>query len=549
MALDGIVLRKITDQLKTCLPARIIKINSISDTEILFQLKNANERFSLLISCHSQFNRINLTDKKYPIPSEPSNFVMLLRKHLENGLLASIEQGGLDRYLTMTIHTHNEIGDPISRFLFIELMGKYANIILTDETLKILDALKRIPPFENTKRTLQPGAVFTFPEDQHKLDPFIAQTYDPQQSFTNQFSGFSPLLSKEMEYRLHNNETFTSIMQTIRESEQIYVSESQGQIYFHIIPLLQFQQPVRAFPIMAGLDELYFYKEEVDRIRQQTGDLFKFVRHELKKNEQKLLKLQDALDEANDCAKWQLYGDLLYAYQQQVTKGLTQASLIDFTTGEPVLIPLDPKLGAKQNAKKCFQKYNKGKKGQQHIQEQLRNCQNEIDYFTTLQQQLTIIDFKDAEEIKEELVDYGYLAATRRKKTGKKSALNYLTIRYNDNTTIYVGKNNRQNDFLTFKAAAKTDYWFHALDYHGSHTIVKTDSLDETIIRLAATFAAYFSQARESSSIPVAYTQVKNLKKIPKAKLGLVSMTNNKTIYIDIDKSKLKQYITLKEIT
>ncbi|MPM75900.1 putative protein YloA [bioreactor metagenome] len=352
-----------------------------------------------------------------------------------------------------------------------------------------------------------------------------------------------------MEYRLHNNETFTSIMQTIRESEQIYVSESQGQIYFHIIPLLQFQQPVRAFPIMAGLDELYFYKEEVDRIRQQTGDLFKFVRHELKKNEQKLLKLQDALDEANDCAKWQLYGDLLYAYQQQVTKGLTQASLIDFTTGEPVLIPLDPKLGAKQNAKKCFQKYNKGKKGQQHIQEQLRNCQNEIDYFTTLQQQLTIIDFKDAEEIKEELVDYGYLAATRRKKTGKKSALNYLTIRYNDNTTIYVGKNNRQNDFLTFKAAAKTDYWFHALDYHGSHTIVKTDSLDETIIRLAATFAAYFSQARESSSIPVAYTQVKNLKKIPKAKLGLVSMTNNKTIYIDIDKSKLKQYITLKEIT
>ena len=549
MALDGIVLKKLTDQLITLLPLRISKINNISDTELLFQLKGNNDRYSLLISCHSQFNRINLTDKKYPVPLEPSNFVMLLRKHLENGIITVIKQGGLDRYLTISVNTHNEIGDPITRYLFIELMGKYANAILTDENYRILDALKRIPPFENTKRTLQPGAIYSYPDEQNKADPFTSDTYDPEQSFTAQFSGFSPLLSKEFDYRLHNNELFKDIIQEMQDSNSIYVTEASDQIYFHIIPLKQFNTSNHQFELMHGLDELYFYKEEIDRIRQQTGDLFKFVRRELKKNQQKLVKLEDSLKDAFDCEKWHTYGDLLYAYQDQINKGINKIELPSFENDESINIPLDPKLDAKQNAKKFFQKYNKSKKGQIYIDQQITICQNEIDYFQTLHEQLNIIDFKDAEEIKEELINYGYLTNTKKRKQTKKTVLNYLTIEYDATTTIFVGKNNRQNDHLTFKLATKNDYWFHAIDYHGSHTIVKTDHLDETIIRLAATFAAYFSQARQSSSIPIAYTQVKNLKKIPKAKLGLVSMTNNKTIYIDIDKTKLKQYITLKEIT
>jgi len=549
MALDGIVLKKLTDQLISLLPLRISKINNISDTELLFQLKGNNDRYSLLISCHSQFNRINLTDKKYPVPLEPSNFVMLLRKHLENGIITQLKQGGLDRYLTISVNTHNEIGDPITRYLFIELMGKYANAILTDENYRIFDALKRIPPFENTKRTLQPGAIYSYPEEQNKADPFTSDTYDPERSFTAQFSGFSPLLSKEFDYRLHNNESFKDIIQEMQDSNSIYVTEDKDQIYFHIIPLKQFNTSNRQFELMHGLDELYFYKEEIDRIRQQTGDLFKFVRRELKKNQQKLGKLQDSLKDALDCEKWHTYGDLLYAYQDQINKGINKVELPSFENDESIIIPLDPKLDAKQNAKKFFQKYNKSKKGQIYIDQQLTICQNEIEYFQALSEQLNIIDFKDAEEIKEELITYGYLNNTKKRKPTKKTTLNYLTITYDPTTTIFVGKNNRQNDYLTFKLATKNDYWFHAVDYHGSHTIVKTDHLDESIIRLAANLAAYFSQARQSSSIPIAYTQVKNLKKIPKAKLGLVSMTNNKTIYIDIDKAKLKQYITLKEIT
>ncbi len=547
MALDGIVINKINEKLQTILPVRITKINNISDTELLFQIKNNSERFSLLISCHSQFNRINLTDKKYPVPNEPSNFVMLLRKHLENGMLIKIQQGNLDRYLTFTILTHNEIGDPITRYLFVELMGKYANVILTDENLKIFDALKRIPPFENSQRTIQPGAVFTLPKDQGKSDPFTSQTYDPNISFTEQFGGFSPLLSREFEYRIMQNESFDDLINKLHTSDHLYITNYQNKFYFHLIELTQFETISKKLPIMTALDELYFYQEEVDRIRQKTGDLFKFVRNELKKNQQKYQKLTLSMNEALDCSKWQKYGDLLFAYQHMIKKGDEVACLNDFETNELITIPLDPKLDVKQNAKKYFQKYNKGKKGQIHIQQQLDICQNEIDYFMMIQKQLEMIDFKDALEIKEELISNGYLRSSVKSKRPKKISLNYLTIKYDENTFIYVGKNNRQNEFVTFKLANKNDYWFHALDYHGSHTIINTDDLDEPKIRLAAMLAAYYSSASESSSIPIAYTKVKNLKKIPNSKAGLVTMSSYQTIYIDIDHNLLRQYITMKE--
>ncbi|MDD2591564.1 MAG: NFACT RNA binding domain-containing protein [Erysipelotrichaceae bacterium] len=548
MALDGIVLNKIAIQLQAIIPIRITKINNISDTEVLFQLKSNNEKDQLIISCHSQFNRINLTAKKYPIPKEPSNFVMLLRKHLENGMIVKIEQNDLDRYLIFHIHTHNEIGDPITRQLFVELMGKYANLILVDNDHRILDALKRIPPFENTQRTIQPGANYTYLEPQDKQDPFQTKTYDLNRSFTEQFSGFSPLLSKEFEYRMHNGQSFLSIMKEISLSNDLYVSNYQGKLYFHVIPLTQFEVEPRSFTLMEGLDEIYFYQEEVDRIRQQTGDLYKFVRREIKKNQQKMIKLNDSLSEAIDCEKWRVYGDLIFAYQDQIEKGMKRITLPRFDDESPVIIDLDPKLDAKQNAKKCFQKYSKGKNGQFHIRKQIELTQDELDYFSTIQKQLKISDFKDALEIREELSNYGYLKANKKAKTNKKAILNYIEIAYDTDTTIYVGKNNRQNEYITFKLANKSDHWFHVSNYHGAHVLVKTNDLNEKIIRLAAMLAGYFSEARQSSSIPVSYTLIRDLKKIPKAKVGQVSMSTYKTIYIDIDKDVLRDYITLKEL-
>jgi len=547
MALDGIILNKICQHLQTLNEGRINKIYQVSNTEILFHIKTRKEKVQLLISCHSQYNRISISTHKYPTPEEPNHFIMLLRKHLENGVILSIEQGDLDRYLTITIKTRNELGDIVNRYLMIELMGKYANLILVNEAYKILDALKRIPPYENTKRILQPGAPYEYPEKQNKKNPFEAKTYNTTESFTQQFSGVSPLLDKEILYRLQNGEVWAEIIQALSQSSSIYISRMKDQEEYHCIPLTHLKVPFQQFQLMEAIDILFHQKEERDRIRQQTGDLFKFVRREIKKCTQKIPKLYDSLEEAKNYEKWKIYGELLYAYSHLVTKGMHSITLPSFESEEDILIPLDEKLDGKQNAKRIFKRYTKLKSGCAYIEDQIQKTEKELEYFQVLEQQLELADFYDAKEIREELVDYGYLKkkTSKIRKSKKKIELNYGIIPYNENVHIYIGKNNRQNDYLTWQFARKDAYWFHTKDFHGAHVIVDTEQLDEPLVRLCAMLAAYFSQGRHSSSIPVDYTQIKNLKKIPKSKLGLVSLVQHKTIYIDIDEEILSNYLTL----
>ncbi len=547
MAIDGIVLQKITKQLDKIVYSKINKIYQVSQTEILLNIKPKNApKVALFISCHSVFNRIQITNKHYETPYEPSHFTMLLRKHLENGTITSIRQGNLDRYLVIEILSSNEIGDKVVKYLYVELMGKYANVILVDEHHKILDALKRIPPFQNTKRTIQPGAFYTSIENQNKLNPFETTVFDESLSLLEQFSGFSPLLSKEVSYRIANNQSFKEIMKLIEDSDSLYISENTKQSEYHVIPLTHISNSHAQYPLFEGFDELYYRIEEKERIRQQTGDLYKFVNRELKKNANKLPKLNQSLQEAIDCEKWHIYGDLLYAYMHKVEKGQTTVSLPSFENGEDIVIPLDEKLSPKQNAKKCFQKYQKGKKGQIHILEQIEKCEREIEYFTAISQQLDLANFQDAKEIKEELENNGYLKKhihKNAKQKKKKQEYNFITVEFNDDTTIYIGKNNLQNDYLTWKHSRKSDYWFHAEGYHGAHVLLTCDTPNEEMIRACAMFAAYFSKAKDSSSIAVSYTQVKNLKRVPRSNPGFVSMTSYKTIYIDINLETINHYI------
>lgn len=541
MALDGILLHKIVQKIKPEFPARINKIYQVSNSEILFQLKTQTTRKNLIVSCHTIYNRLNLTERSYPTPEEPSSFVMLLRKHLESATIQSIEQGGLDRYVCLECHMRNEIGDKVIRYLYIELMGKYANLIFVDSNGKIMDALKRIPPFENNRRTIQPGAIFKETEVQpDKIDPFHATTYDPTLTLTKQFHGFSPFLSKEVEYRLHNNESFTSIMKEIENSNTLYISNLNNEAVFHCIPLTHIQSPSKSYPLLEGLDIVYFHKEEQDRIKDLAGDIYRFVNHELKHQKQKLPKLQASYEESLDCDKWREYGDLLYANQHVTTKGETSLQLPSFEDGSLITIPLDPKLDIKSNAKKCFQKYNKAKKGQVYILEQIEICQNEINYFDGIQQQLDLSNFDDAKEIQQELVELGYLKkkVSKIRKAKKKETLPKVSkITLPNGIQISFGKNNLQNEALTFKLANKNDMWFHTKDFHGSHVVVLSQELDEDTIRSAAQIAAYYSKGRDSSSVPVNYAQIKTLKKIPGAKPGMVSLSTYKTIYIDPDES------------
>lgn len=546
MALDGILLHKIVPELQKSLPMRIQKIYQISNTEVLFQVHGNQGKQQLLISTHSEYNRLLLTQRNYPTPKEPGNFVMVLRKYLEGSIIESIEQAGLDRWLTFNIKRHNTIGDLEYINLYVELMGKYANIILVNREGKIIDALKRIPPFENQKRVIQPNVQFIPTEPQDKKDPFTNFAVDESQSLTKQFAGFSPFLSKEIEYRMSLGESFKDIMNEIEHSDSLYIANDNNNPVFHCIELKSIGECKR-YPLFEAFDILYYHKEEKERIKSISGDIYHFVKKELKHQQTKLPRLLKSFDEAQDCDKWKEYGDLLYSHNVGDTKGLSEIQLESWEDGSMIKVPLDSKLDGKANARKCFQKYNKLKKGQIYLQEQIDICQKEINYFEGLLEQLDIADFETATEIRQELIKQGYLSDKsfhKKKKNNKKQKENgphITTIVLKNGISVSYGKNNLQNEALTWHNARKNEYWFHTKDYHGAHVVAHTSELDEYTTRVSSMIAAYFSKGRYSSSIPVEYCQVKDLKKIPGAKPGMVQLTTYKTIYIDVDEDILKE--------
>ena len=313
MALDGILLSKIVPVIAEALPLRIQKIWDISATEILFQVHGSQGKKQMLISCHSVYNRFLFSDRNYPTRSEPGNFAMVLRKYLEGGFIEEIRQADLDRWCVMRIRRRNNIGDLENLHLYVELMGKYANIILVSAEGKILDAMKRIPPFTNSRRTIFPGAVFEETPSQNKKNPFIQQDIDPDISLTKQFAGFSPFLSSEIEYRMRCGESFADIMKEIQESQWLYEAPSEGEPQYHCIELKS-KGPNKRYPLLEGFDILYYHREEKDRIRQISGDIFHFVSRQLKHQKQKLPRLLAEMDEALDCDRYRTYGELLYAY-------------------------------------------------------------------------------------------------------------------------------------------------------------------------------------------------------------------------------------------
>lgn len=535
MALDGIILHKLITPVQDILPARVQKVYQVSTTEILFQLHGKQGKSQLFISCHSVYNRMLLTNKNYPTPLEPNNFIMVLRKYLEGSTIESCFQAGLDRWCTFTVSHRNMLGDKETLRIIVELMGKYANLILVDPEDKIIDVLKRIPPFENSKRILMPNATFVPMEAQDKKDPFKEHVVDSSVSLVKQFAGFSPLLAREAEFRMSLGQSFSSIMQSIEDSNALYVAEEHPEINFHVIPLTHLGK-AKQYPLMEGFESLYAQSEEKERIKQIAGDVFHVAKKELKHQSTKLPRLQKEYDTALDCDKYRLYGDLLYTYGITDTKGKQDIQLENYEDGKMITVPLDPKLDGNQNAKKAYTKYTKLKKGQTYLQEQIAICQNEIDYFTGVLEQLDIADFDTALEIKQELIKLGYMKEkqkSNKRKKKKESEPNITTVTSPSGISVSYGKNNLQNEYLTWHKARKEEIWLHAKEYHGAHVIIHAPEADEATLRFAANLAAYYSSGRNSSSVPVNYCKVRQLKKIPGARPGMVQLTNYKTIYID----------------
>ncbi len=527
MALDGIILNKVKNDLEKHLPIRINKINSTSNTEVIFNVHADKIRTSLVISLHSIYNHISLSDKDYSDYEEPSTFVMVLRKHLTNGIITSIEQYDFDRYLILNIRALNELYDEKEYLLSVELMGKYANLILIDkETNKIIDALKKIPPYQNTKRTILQGANFVLPEKQNKLNPYLCKSSDIDfdESLVKQLQGFSKQLEEEVRYRMNNN-SFEEIIKEIENSNKLYISSNNE---YHVIPLTYLNLKYEEYDISKGFDVLYYNANEKERIKTVTEDIDKFIKRQIKHYTLKVNKLKQNLEDNKNLLDDKENGDLLYTYSNLDQKGLNQIEINDY--GINKIIKLDPKLSIKANANKYYNLYSKKRKGKVYIEEQIEIASKEAEYFNALKEQLDIASYNDALEIKEELIKYGYLKKKNKQKKNKK--INLYQIKYG-NHNIYFGKNNTQNDYLTFDFAKSNYMWFHAKDFHGAHLVIDSDNPNEDELRMCANIAAYFSKGRYSSSVPVNYCLVKNIKKVKGAKPGFVTIKNYKTIFID----------------
>lgn len=566
MAFDGIVTRAVVEELHHLLSTgRITKIHQPHKTELVLVIRANRKNYKVLLSMNAQYARIQLTDKTYENPQEPPTFCMLLRKHLDGAILESIEQIGFERIVHFNFRAKNDIGDDVQKTIIIETMGKHSNIILIDTASeKILDAMKRLSPAVNRHRTVLPGHTYVAPPDQHKLNPvtvtsdellktldFNAGKLDHQ--LVNCLEGFSPLAAREVLHRagLSTRERITSAFTDVQN--EIKSSSFRPQIYrnsahkddFHVLQMTHLGGEIEAFDSPSEmLETFYTFKAETDLVRQRASDLGKIITNEKKKNERKLKKLRGELREAEDASHYQLYGELITAHMHAIKKGDRTAEVTNYYDENQAMItiPLDPNKTPSENAQKYFRKYNKLKTAKVEVEKHIESTIAEIAYLESVIQQIESASLKDITEIREELEAEGYVkhkpSKNRKQKPSKPTPEQYAA---SDGTLILVGKNNRQNEFLTMRMAGPNDTWLHTKDIPGSHVVIKSEEPSNETLLEAAGLAAFFSKAKLSSRVPVDTTLIKHVHKPNGAKPGYVIYDHQTTIFVTPDEHHVNQ--------
>lgn len=560
MSFDGLFTRAMTKELTELLKGgRINKIHQPYQHEIIMVIRANGKNHKLLISAHPAHARVQITDENYDNPAEPPMFCMLLRKHLEGYILENIHQHDLDRIIIFDIRGRNEIGDISYKKLIVEIMGRHSNIILLDQSRNmILDSIKHVSFAINSYRAVLPGQEYVYPPEQHKANPFAASEEDVlrrldfnagklDKQLISQYAGISPLLAKEITYQagLANRDTvpkaFLSLIKRVQEHDYTpSIMYSGDKEYFYLFPLEHVQGASKSFPTLSHmLDHFYFGKAERDRVKQQAHDIERFIINEKEKNEKKIVKLKETIKEAEEAQKYQLFGELLTANLYAVQKGMENIEVVNYydENGATVIIPLNPLKSPSENAQKYFTKYQKAKNALSIVQEQIEKAKSEAAYFDTLLQQVETASAKDIAEIREELIEEGYIKARKKKQLKKNQSQKPVLDRFfaSDGTEIIVGKNNKQNDYLTNRLAARDEIWLHTKDIPGSHVVIRSRQPKEKTIIEAAVIAAYFSKARDSSSVPVDFTLVRHVKKPSGAKPGFVIYDNQQTVYVTPD--------------
>lgn len=569
MAFDGLVVRAVVHELQAYVGGKLHKIHQPNEHDLVLTLRARGRTSKLLLSANPTYPRFHITERPHPNPLEAPMFCMLLRKYCENGLIESIEQAGMERIVHFRIRHRDELGDMKSKLIVFELMGRHSNIILLDpETGTVLDAIRRVTPAVSSYRLIVPGSSYVAPPAQGKQNPLEADLQDVSvllsdglaegapieetaKRLVQHFEGISPLAAKAV-IAGHSDpaEAFVTAMEQIRSHRyvpNIATNGPRGKSAFSVVPLDALPGEKKIFTSVSEcLEHYYGDKAEADRVRQLTADLAKLLQNEKQKNERKLKKLRDTLEEARDADRFRIYGELLNAHLHLFQRGDESAEVVNYydENQETLTIPLDPLLTPSENAQRYFKKYQKMKNSLQVIMEQIDQTEKEIRYLDTLLQQLEHAGLADIEEIRAELAEGGYIKkgpagqkSKRRRKTDAPQVHKYIS---SEGIPIYVGKNNKQNDYITNKLARPNDTWLHTKDIPGSHVVIRSETYGEATLEEAANLAAYFSKGKESSLVPVDYTLIRHVKKPSGAKPGFVIYEKQKTLFVTPDESKVR---------
>ncbi|WP_100373262.1 Rqc2 family fibronectin-binding protein [Bacillus sp. FJAT-45037] len=566
MSFDGIMTRAITEELKTSLQSgRISKIYQPFKTELIFTIRANGKNHQLLFSANANFARVHLTNEKHTNPGQPPMFCMLLRKHLEGGFIESIEQVDMERIIELTIRNRDELGDVQTKKLVIEIMGRHSNIILLDEQSQtILDSIKHVSLAQSSHRMVLPGQPYKRPPEQDKVNPIeaeedtILRAIDFNQGkldrqLVNGFSGLSPLVASEITHRagmmtrVTVPKAFQDVFNPIRQHDYTpQMIEANGKEYFSVLDLTHLKGTTRRFDSVSEMLDRFFYgKAERDRVKQQAIDLEKMLKNEYQKSNKKITKLERTLTDADKAKEYQKKGELLTANLHAVRRGDKEVQVIDYyDEAQPTIsITLDPLKTPSDNAQALFKKYNKAKKSVAFVTEQIKQTKVDIEYLDQVIQQTESASPRDIEEIREELVEQGYIRRRQKQSKKKKKEEKPQLETYTSSTGVpfFVGKNNKQNDYLTNRFARQDEIWLHTKDIPGSHVVIRSTEPDETTLMEAATIAAYFSKARQSSSVPVDYTKIRHVKKPNGSKPGFVTYDNQTTLFVTPDEDTVLQ--------
>lgn len=555
MAFDGFFTHAVVHELdQTLATGRVAKVNQPYPAELIMTIRAHRHNYSLLLSANPTYPRMQITQIAYQNPAVPSNFAMTMLKYLEGAILESIEQVDNDRIIKMNFKTRDELGDQQRLVLVIEIMARHSNVSLVNEkNHKIIDTIKHVGSDQNRVRLLLSGATFVMPPKQDKVNPYL-----PNQIYTDlvrkdldenelakqlqaRYQGLGRQSAQELARELQASSdlptTYHTFLKQFENPDPVIYDDNNGKRQFAaFLPSnIKEEQLTHYDTLSVMLDAFYAQKAERDRSKELAGQVLKVLHNELKKDRRKVKKLKQQLEDAAKADYYRIRGEILTTYLGKLTAGMTEITLPNFyDDNKPLKIKLDPELSPSRNAQKYFTKYDKLKTSVDYVKEQLKLANDEINYLANIESQIDLASPADIQEIRLELQQQGYIKQKRQKskKRRKVRVSKPEEFHTSNGTTVLVGKNNLQNDRLSFKIANKNDIWLHVKDIPGSHVIIRDSDPDEQTLLEAAQLAAYFSKGRNSDNVPVDYLPAKRLHKPNGAKPGFVTFTGQKTLYV-----------------